>query len=143
MGKFSKYADAALKSGKTVKLKLNMLPGAPTIHVEHLGENNAGYWTDLTARAGTGAAEIGTARGGRTLEERQERRKRNRETLARHAVRQLDAKHDDGTPATNADIPEWCEAIPPDVVDMIFVFALDPENFREHSFAATADLAEK
>lgn len=139
--KFASYAAAALVPGKTVELRLNMLPGSPVVHVEHLGETNVGYTNDTVAGAGMGVAAAGNRK--RTPKERKELRDKRRKTLAAHAIRKLDAKHDDGTAATNADIPEWLDAVPDDVVDTMFFFALDADNFREVTFASVAAVAEK
>lgn len=130
-----------LKPGKLVPLKLNMLPGAPVAWMEHLGDDNVGYWNDMIARANTLPAELGGAV--QTVERRRENRVRNRDVLAKHSVRRLDAKRKDGTPATVADIPAFCKAVPDDVADMMFRFAQDADNWRDHAVAAAEAIAEK
>lgn len=139
---FEQYAAAGLRSGKTTALVLNMLPGwrdadgkmqYPVVHVEHLGETNQTFWNDQIARANSreAIAAVMAKPGKITKKVLSARRKKDREALAAHAVRRLEARHKDGTPATAADIPDFMEAIPDDVVDVIRDFAMDPENFRE------------
>ena len=140
------FAASNLRPGKTVALKLNMLPGQPVIHVEHLGESNQTFWNDQIARANSRdavAAIVASKPGKITKKVIKERRKKDRETLAKHAVRDLEAKHSDGRPATRDDIPDFMDAIPDDVVDIIRDFAQDPENFRDRVEADPEDTAEK
>lgn len=139
MSKFAQIAAARPKPGKIVPLVLNMLPGSPTVHVEHLGETNAAYWQDAIARAEAEPAAVGR----RGITELRARRERNRGLLVKFAVRRLEAVHSDGTPATDADIPEFVEALPDDVVDTVWVFCSDVENFRERPLAAPEKLAGK
>lgn len=131
---FGKIAAATLVAGKTVALKLDMLPGQPVVHVEHLGETNEDYWNDQIARANTqDSVSVGRRAGGGKITRKtvHKRREKDRETLTKYAVRHLEAKHDDGRDATDADIPEFMQSIPPDVVDTIRDFVLNEENFRE------------
>lgn len=142
MGKKFDFEAAKLQPGKLVPIKLNMLPGHPVVWVEHLGETNKGYWNETLAMAGSGGAEAGS--GKRTPETVKADIEKHRKSIERHAIRKLDAKHTDtGEAATQADIPEFCEAIPDDVVETVYWFSRDPENFRKHSFSNAADLAEK
>lgn len=144
---FDQFAGSALKTGKTVPLKLNMLPGSPVVHLEFLGETNTTFWNDQIARANAKDAVLAAITPGGTKVTKKlirERRKKDRETLAKHAVRKLEAVHSDGTAATAADIPEFLDAMPDDVIDMLRAFVTDPENFRERAIESDPeDTAEK
>lgn len=123
------YSSAALKPGKTIPLKLYMLPGEPVVHVEHLGETNASFWNDSIAKANGGERRV----GGNALTKRAiaSARRKNRATLAAHAIRKLDATHSDGKAATLADIPEFVDALPDDIVDFLRDYCTNQENFRD------------
>ncbi len=73
-----------------------------------------------------------------------EARARNRVILTKHCVRKLEALHDDGSVATDADIPMFVESLPADTIDKIREFATNAENFRERVLESDAKtLAEK
>ncbi len=138
---FDKIRSAELVPGKTVALKLDMLPGSPVVHVEHLGEENSSWVNEQIATANSKPLSRGkkklTAKG---LKEATEE---HRKEIADHAIRGLDATHDDGTPATKADIPEFVASLPRDVVDLIWVFAYTPANWRDTIEVDAKELAEK
>ena len=143
---FEYIAEQVVKPGKTVKFTLDMLQGPPShpeppvLHVEHLGEGNAPYWQDAIARAEakpTTPTDLMGAAG------RLSRRERNRGLLAKFAIKKLEAFRRDGTPATEADIPRFMAKLPGDVVDLVWAFCQDAENFRERPLAAPDKLAEK
>lgn len=140
---FDQIKNAALRPGKLVPLVLNMLPGEPVVHLEHLGDENASYFDDAIAKANA-KAQAGKKGGRASRRQLAENRDKNRETLAKHSVRHLEARHSDGRAATDADIPEFMASVPPDVVDTMIVFAFDAENWRERSIDGDArELAEK
>lgn len=135
------FSSAHLKPGKTVPLVLNMLPGEPVVQIEHLGESNKSFFNDLIARANAKATVVPSKLTAKALKEA---RAKNREMIAKHAVRDLVATHDDGRKATKEDIPEFIAALPDDVIDLIREFASNPENFRDQTIEADpADIAEK
>lgn len=143
---FSHISKAVVPPGKTVPLVLDMLPGSPVLHVEHLGESNQQYWNDQIARANTAEARVGD-RANQAITKRglKKRRDKDRETLAKFSVRDIEARHTDGTPATKEDIPDFLEACPDDVIDTIRDFVINPDNFRERGAAPAdpSDTAEK
>ena len=126
---FDHIKRSAIAPGKTVQLVLNMLPGSPVVHVEHVGETNVGFMNELLAKAN--GRHLATSSSSLSAKDRDDARARNRETLARHSIRHLEATHSDGTPATDTDIPDFVAALPDDVVDLIRDFVRDPNNFRE------------
>ncbi len=136
---FGKIEAASLKPGKTVALKLNQLPGSPVVHVEHLGETNASWWNDNVTKADPKAAAPDRA-GKATLKSIAAARAANRIIVAKHAVRRLEATHDDGRKATDEDIPEFVESLPDHVFDIVKNFALDANNFMD--VAADSDANE-
>lgn len=76
--------------------------------------------------------------------ERQKQMLRFRETLAKHAIRHLtDVKHDDGQKATDADIPDWVDALPPDIVNRLISIAFNIDHWREVPMPDVQELAEK
>jgi len=143
---FGKIRNAGLIPGKTVPLVLNMLPGEPVVNVEHLGTSNTSFINDQVARASHHKAVTRTASTGAPMSELERERvdRENREFIIKHVIRKLEAKHDDGRDATDADIPEFVQSLPPDVVTTILVFAFNAENFRERVIeSAPKALAEK
>ncbi len=140
---FGRIKAASLKAGKTVPLKLNQLPGDPIVHIEHLGETNASWWNDSVAQAGAKDAAP-DAKAKVTLKTLAAARAKNRAVIAKHAIRKLEAIHDDGRKATDADIPEFVDALPDHVFDIVKNFALDHNNFMERAIDGDPDeLAEK
>lgn len=140
---FDQFKVAALKPGKTMPLVLDMLPGRPVVHLEHLGETNAPFWADQIARANARNA-IGSSKKKITKKDLRELRQKKRDVLAKHGIRKLEALHSDKTPATSADIPDFVEAIPDDVVDVVFDYASNPDNYREIQIEGDPDeIAEK
>ncbi len=143
---FKKIRACDVVRGKTVPYPFDgeggrpHFPGEPVAHLEYLGESNAGFWSDQIARA---KASVPTPKA---ISERTilEARTRNRAILAKHCVRKLEALHDDGSVATDADIPEFVEDLPADAVDKLREFATNIENFRERVLESDAKtLAEK
>ncbi len=137
------YSLAELQPGHTVPLVLDMLSGSPEIDVEHLGKTNKTYLADEIASANSKPAGSSGKRKLMSKAQLAEDVRRMRARL-KHAVRHLRAKHSDGSAATDADIPEWIESIPDDVVETIFMFAVNAENFRRYPVEGDAkELAEK
>src|SRR5262245_18224853 len=131
---FEHYEAAAVRPGKLRRVRLEMLPGAPEIDVEHLGETNKTWLAEMVGKAGTNPVQVvGTGPGGaQTAAERAEQLERFRGILASHGVRHLvSVRRADGTPAVDADIARWCAAIPPDVVTRLVVLCFDVDKFRD------------
>ena len=133
------YKAAEVKPGKTVKLVLDMLPGAPAVHLEHLGESNKSYWSESVAKANSGEIHAGTRPKVITAKAIADRRVRDRELLRKHVIRKLEAKHADGSDATLDDVGEWLEAIPAYVLDMLVEYAVNPANFGDAPVATDVD----
>lgn len=137
------YAAAELAPGKTITVRLDQLPGKPVVQLEHLGETNRTWLDDQLAKANTQqASKSSKARGKVSKRKLAESLAAARDLLAAHSVRDLVAKHADGKPATTADIPDWCAAIPADIVWLLVEIAADPESFRE-AFDDVDAIAEK
>lgn len=140
------YSAAVLKPGKTIPVSLDMLPGKPAVQLEHLGDENVSWLNDQIAKANAKiamAAFTDNKKKQLSPKKIEEARKLRRDILAKHAVRGLTAKHKDGTPATVSDIPMWCDAIPPDVVDKLWSIANDDELYRDVDEQDSKELAEK
>ncbi len=143
---FSNYRRADLESGRTVSMVLDMLPGKvkPEIKVEHLGDENRTYLSDEIAKANASASRAsGNKKKLMSKARIAEMKQQRRDELKKHIVRELTATHDDGSPATNADIPAWVDSLPPDVVDLIYLFSLNAENFRTSDDEPEEDGADK
>lgn len=128
----------AVPRSKTVPLVLWQLTGNPVLHVEHLGETNSEFWNDALAKANAGAFRGGKKKLTDALIK--ERRVKNRETVARYAVRALEnVFHDDGKAATTADIRDVVYALPDDVFDFVLAFVEDANNFRDTEIDGSPD----
>jgi hypothetical protein len=146
---FSRYAKQGPQQGRTVPYPLRGLRNpdgtSPILHVEHIGEGNRAFWLDSLARA---SAKAGKPSGTTPVEidrARREARDDNREILISFSVRRVEnAFHDDGTPATNADIRAIVMAIPDEDFDRLTVFVNSYNNFRDYTITEEPDkLAEK
>ena len=127
---FNNIKDSAPKPGKLVSVVLDMLPGRPVVHLEHLGDTNESWTADQIARANSKTSlGFGSRKASKKL--LREIVERKRQAIADHAIRDLEAKHSDGTLATKADIPAFTEALPPHVVEMIYDFASNANNWIE------------
>ncbi len=137
------FKSAELQVGKTIPVVLSKLPGQPVVHLEYLGDTNATYVSDLIGKAN---AKKSTS-GGRKMMSKKELAKAltdARELLAKHAVRNLECKHVDGTEATNADIPLFCESIPAWQVWELRDMASTLDNYLDFPIEGDPkDLAEK
>jgi hypothetical protein len=138
---FEQIRKAALVPGKLVPLKLDMLPGSPVIWVEHLGEENA-TWINARVAAANAAMQ---SRGKKkvTVKDLKATTEERRQEIIDRAIRNLDAVHDNGTPATKTDIPMFGEALPPDVVDLVWAFAYNAANWRDAIEGDPKELSEK
>jgi hypothetical protein len=139
---FKAIMAQVVQTGKTVQLPLTQLrgpKGAPVLHVEYLGETNTSYWLDVLSRAKADAATAHVTAGRRhdltpaeMAARLRDQRAKKRDVVALHAVRDVENLfHDDGTPATKADIQDFVKALPDDVFDVVWMFAEDANNFRE------------
>lgn len=133
---------------KTVPLVLNQLVGPvdKVLHVMHLGESNAEFWNDALAKANTRAvAAAMQRRQALTPQMIDEARAKNRETVARYAVKNIEGfSHDDGRPATLDDVPAIVRSLPTGVFDSVLAFVSNEENFRERPILGDAkDIAGK
>jgi hypothetical protein len=138
--------------GKTADLVLHQIrgpKGPPTLKVEHLGETNTSYWLDSLSRAKaemyTQAAMKKDLSPQEMARKLREARARKREVVTLHAVRDIENLfHDDGMPATKADIPDFIASLPDDVFDTVWMFAEDANNFRDAPvFSSAAEVAGK
>lgn len=126
---FGKISQQLVSTGHTVELVLNQIEGEPVLVVEHLGESNTEFWNDALAKAGVEANELGRKKP--TAQAVKAARLKNREIIAKYSVRGLkNVFHDDGAPATMADVPDVINALPDDVFDSVLAFVRNPENFR-------------
>jgi hypothetical protein len=131
------FTAQKIVAGYTIPIVLDMLPGSPTVHIEHLGNQNKTLLAEQIAEAtatASDARKIGAKSKRKTPAEVEkelaEKTAERREELAAHAVRNLDAKHVDGTPATTADIPAFVDALPEDIVDRLYAIANNADLFR-------------
>lgn len=139
------FAPAMVTPGRTIPVVLNMLPGSPTVHLEHLGPDNKTWLAAQVASANAAAPKKGIALG-------RERPKIDAKDLTDdteqradlvHALRHLEATHTDGTPATDADIPEFIAGLPSDIVRRLHFVASNIENYRNGQFNDPKAIAEK
>jgi hypothetical protein len=138
---FSNLRKQAVAEDRTVELVLNQLVGDPILVVRHLGASNKAFWDDVLARAGT--SRLGTKKR-LTPADVQAAREENREIVAKHAVVGVrNLVHDDGSPATAADVPDVIASLPDDVFDLVLRFVSDADNFRERVAADPKAIAGK
>lgn len=138
------FSSAMVTPGRTIPVILNMLPGSPVIHVECFGPDNKSYMASVLAAANA-KAPVKVGRGEKvkvTADTFAETLAEERKDL-HHAIRRIEAKRKDGTDATDADIPAFIAALPPDVVHRVHAIANNLENFRDGQFADPKELAEK
>lgn len=138
------FSSAMVTPGRTIPIVLNMLSGAPTVHLECLGPDNKTYMAAVLAKANA-KEPVKVGRGEKkkvTIASLQDAIAEERGDLL-HAIRRLEATRTDGTPATDADIPAFIAALPPDVVQRIHAVANNIENYRDSVFADPKELAEK
>jgi hypothetical protein len=127
---FAKIRAAAPRAGKLKPVVLDMLPGKPVVHLEQLGDDNATWVADQISRANSKTAlGIGSRKASKKL--LREIVERKREVVTAHAVRKIEAVHDDGHEATADDIPEFCESLPGYVVEAIYDYAANANNWLE------------
>lgn len=141
---FRKLEAQAVEPNRTVPLVLAQLKGEPILHVEHLGETNREFWNDALARANV-QTNTASKRTRITDSKIKENRIKNRDLVAKYSVRALEKVfHDDGSPATIADIRDVVFALPDDVFDEVLRFVGDPNNFRDVEIEGDAEeLAKK
>lgn len=139
---FGNYSKQAPQPGKTVPYTLRGLRNPdgsnPVLHVEYIGESNRAFW--LEALAKSSARMRGGWQPGATPTEidraTREARDDNRETVIGHSARKIDnAFHDDGTPASVADLRAIVTAIPDADFDALWVFVQNHNNFRTYAVA--------
>lgn len=147
---FSGYSSQAPKVGKTFKYVLRGLRNPdgshPAVHIEHLGEENKPYWLELLAKAQADArAATSVSTPAEIDKDRRDTRALYRERIIRYSARRLDnVFHDDGVPATDADLAQFIRSIPDGDFDLIYDAATNPANFRDYPVAGNAaDIAEK
>lgn len=144
---FDDYALVALPPGKTIEVKLDQLPRAPIVHLEHLGETNKAYLDDQIAQANAKFAwEAGSKKKQISKKKLAERRQKCADILVKHSVRKLETTHSNGAEATLADVPLWMETIikfTPELVDLMWDLANNAENYRDAPASDPKELAEK
>lgn len=131
-----------IKAANTVPLVLDQLRGNPVLHVEHLGDTNADFWSDAIAKANAASSNRKVKISDELI---RENRLKNRDTVAKHSVRRLEnVFHDDKSPATSADIRDVVFSLPNDVFDVVWSFVNDANNFRETAIdGEPSELAKK
>jgi hypothetical protein len=137
----------ALKPGKTIPVILNMFPGSPTLHCEHLGNENYGFINDMMRGSGAEGVKVGAT--SRSPEALGRVRTANREIVAKHSVRRIEGFYYDDAdgnpdlskpvPSTLAAIAEVINALPDDVFDMLLAVVSDSERYRDVPITASAD----
>jgi hypothetical protein len=140
------FTAAHTTPGQLVPMELNMLPGKPTVHLEYLGPDNATWIAEQVAKANAVVKKplaIGRSSERPKFTAADITDISELRALLHHAIRKLDAVRTDGKPATAADIPDFIEAIPPDVVRRIHAVADNVENFRNAQFGNPKEIAEK
>jgi hypothetical protein len=152
---FSRYTKQGPQPGKTVPYTLHGLRNpdgtSPVLHVEYVGESNRGFWMEALAKASAKAsANAKAVRGPGTTpteidRERRAARDDNRETIIAHSARRIDnAFHDDGAPATPADIRAIVMALPDEDLDQLWAFVQNHNRFRDYTITEDpVALAEK
>lgn len=146
---FSNYNQQGPKAGKLVAHTLRGLRNpdgsSPILDLEHLGKENRAYWQELLTSAGTRAQTYGNTISELERADRDETAYR-RDQLARHSARHLrNAFHEDGSPATDADIVGFIQALPDEDLQSLWIFANAPYPWREYPLgtAKPSEVAEK
>jgi hypothetical protein len=143
-----------VKAGKSVPLILNMIPGDPVLHLEHLGESNHRFINDKVRGTGTDAVRASALRGTSDVDARQKVRDENRETVARYCVHRVEGFfYDDaaGNPDPTSPVPNTPEgfmqvirSLPDWIFDIVLAFVVNAANFMERVVAGdAADVAKK
>lgn len=133
---FSKYSKQGPQPGKTVEYTVYGLRNEdgthPIVEVEHLGEENKPFWLEMLAAAGTQDAP--PAKDPAAIDKwRRDNRGKNRETVIRHSARHLkNVFRDDGTPATDADVPLFIRSMPDVDFDRLFDFVTLDTAYRDY-----------
>lgn len=133
---FGKYSKQAPQAGKTQPYTLTGLRNpdgtSPIVHVEHLGEENKPFWLEMLATASADNQPL--AKSPAEMDKRRrDNRAESREIVIRHSARKLEnVVKDDGTYATDADLPLFIRAIPDGDFDDLLVFAKRDDTFREY-----------
>jgi hypothetical protein len=148
---FGNYSKQAPQAGKTVPYVLRGLRNpdgtSPVLHVEHIGEANRAFWLEALAKM-SARDRKGTQPGSTPAEidrANREDREESRGTVASHSARRIEnAFHDDGAPATVADIPAIVAALPDADFDRLWMFVQNHNNFRDYAIVEEpGKLAEK
>lgn len=136
------FSESEIATGRTCPLVLDQLKGdpPPIIHVEHLGDTNKTYLSEQLGSANASAkkkAERAKERGDAIITEKDvDRQYKEMRADLKHAVRDLDAVFNvgdrKGQKAAKTDIPLFVSKLPNDVVKFIWLFARNPNNFREY-----------
>lgn len=155
MGTLNNIKRWAPVAGRLIPIKMNMYPGAPTLHVEFLGESNSSLMNESARQTEEDATVHAIMqRGPRTAEERERVREKNRLTLSKHGVRKIEGHwyYDgpDGGPDVNQPIPSNAEGIH-DIVyaldkyalEYVLTLATNVENYRDTPSPNAFEIAKK
>jgi hypothetical protein len=139
--KFANYAQQGVRFGATVPYDVTELVNAdgshPILHLEHMGAANASWLEEMIARSK--AKDDDVARPGIA-----EVNRANQDAIIKHCARRLDRVFlDDGTAATDDDIPDFIRAMPAKALMRLMAFVLDESNFCTKIAGKPAELAEK
>lgn len=131
---FTTYARQAPQPGKTVPHTLTGLRNPdgshPIVHLEHLGEENRPFWLEALERA-QAESPPPTKSPAELAKRRADNRAENREIVIRHSARKLEnVLRDDGTPASDADLPLFIRCIPDDDFDDLLAAAKRDTEYR-------------
>lgn len=144
------FTPFEMQEGYTVPLVLDMLPGSPVVHLEHLGLANKSYVASQIAAATAAAEEIRKDKRkiGRKVDTAITFKDADQDIIEKradlhHAIRNLEGFHSDGvTPASSKDIPDFISAIPKHIVVLLWNFCQVESNFYRKA-ANPSDVAKK
>lgn len=149
---FTKYAQQEIKS-EAIPVALPQIrgpQGPAVLKVLHAGDGNDAYMAEVLRDAEEDTKAVRAIREAKTeaekdaLKEARELRLRARyiKTIVKEIV--TNVVHDDGTPATNEDIPEFVRAMPSHAFWALVAFCQDSSNWIDiPSWPEAAALAEK
>jgi len=126
----------APKAGKLIKVTLNILGPDAWLEVEHLGLTNLGFMNDKARGAGSDSVQsIGTRSGELSPAEREKNRIANRETVAKHSVRNLGGIYHDHPTLRDEDgdaVPDLSNPVASDAQGIYdVVMSLDDATFAD------------
>ncbi len=139
------FSSVTLVPGRTIAMELDMIPGAPVVHIEFLGIDNKSFMESLIVKANAKTPKTAAKDKKVTVATYTDAIEEHRADIL-HAVRKLEGmRHTDGRLATDADIPDFIAGLPPDIVEKIWFKANSVEAHRPglQTVAEEKALAEK